>query len=99
MDILVVHIFKVFNKTIEKQCPWIWQGVGIERRKYFSQCIDQDNKRIEAARFAIYPFDSNNLTKTQDSLCKFHIDKKNGKDGSLSQVLIFSKMLWMFLSM
>ena len=94
IDKEVVNVFKVVNAIIDQECPWIWPGISAERSLEFAQSIHHDNKRIEAARFAVYPFDSTEIMKTQSALCKFHVDKKNGKDSKLSQVLIFSKMIW-----
>ena len=98
IDKEVVNVFKVVNAIIDQECPWIWPGISAERSLEFAQSIHHDNKRIEAARFAVYPFDSTEIMKTQSALCKFHVDKKNGKDSKLSQVLIFSKMIFPFAS-
>ena len=66
IELFVVNVFKTLNKIIDEQCPWIWPSISPERSMEFSRSIDHENKIIEAARFAVYPFNSNDIIKTQD---------------------------------
>ena len=75
IDLFVVNVFKSVNKIIDEQCPWIWPGIRPKRSMEFAQSIDHENRRIEAARFAVYPFDYNDIIKAQYALCKFHVTR------------------------
>ena len=82
------------TKLIFKYCPWIWFGIGDERRQKFAQKIHNDNRYIEACRFAVYYYNINDIAMTKENLCEMHLDTENGQGDALSQVLIISKMIW-----
>ena len=93
-DELNNDIIVAASKLIFDYCPWIWFGIGDERRQKFAQNIHNNNRYIKACRFAVYHFDINNITKTKGNLCETHLDTQNGQGEALSQVFIISKMVW-----
>ena len=72
------NIIVAASKLIFKYCPWIWFGIGDERRQKFAQNIHNDNRYIKACIFAVYHFDINNITGTKGNLCETHLDMQNG---------------------
>ena len=60
-----LNIFVAASKLIFKHCPWILFGIGDERGQKFSQKIHNNNRYIEACRFAVYYYDTNNIAMTK----------------------------------